>query len=1512
MGMHDSSLLHFIQKVRSWIYWGNCDSKSLFRGFEMMDKNCSMCCLCERNILKSYLKYHCQSCGSLLCGNCFQGLASSDGVGSSHLKEATEAMFNIKSCKLCFELGPLSKSGRRCSGKVYPSESPKQSPEPPSPSFSGERFGGHSHYALTRSSDASLSNHPSPVSVHCSTSRSEEDEGEHSTSHFFNAPSEYFCDASDVDSSSVSARHEFYNFMSVGSSPSDSPSRLHITSSRVGHYVQLEQGGTPRSQHDGPFDHEQAVLERPAKGIWGAENADDLSILQHKSDKLPQPLDFETNGPIWFPPPPDDVNDEVENNLFTYDDEDDEVGDSGEMIFPAASIDSIFSAKEKQHHDHKEPWRAVVQGHFRALVSQLLQGQGIITAEDNCAEDWLDIVTAMAWQAAKFIKPNTSRGGSMDPCDYLKVKCVASGSPSESKLIKGVVCTKNIKHKRMMSQYKNARLLLLGGALEYQRVPNQLASFETLLQQENDYLKMIVSRIEAHRPNVLLVEKSVSSFALEHLLAKEISLVLNVKRPLLERIARCTGATITPSTDHISTTSLGNCELFRLEKVPEDHEPVNQFNKKPSKTLMFFEGCPRRLGCTVVLRGSYREELKKVKHVVQYAVFAAYHLSLQTSFLADEGASLPKVPAKLSRFIPEKMTLDKAISMIPDSVVTTSYTEEINVSNIDLGSADLNLELGLQESLSELGDTGYDDISVPNEFRYRKALSEACDENLALDVMLDELRPTCPSIRNQTLTESLGQEEGQSGEVFELAAPVEVDDAEASSEYFSANDSHQSILVSFSSHCMVNGTVCERSRLLRIKFYGPSDKPLGRYLKDDLFDQSYLCRSCKESAEAHVICYTHQHANLTINVQRLPSVKLPGEQDGKIWMWHRCLKCAHIDGVPPATRRVVMSDAAWGLSFGKFLELSFSSHATGNRVASCGHSLQRDCLRFYGFGSMVAFFRYSPINILSVRLPPSILEFIGPGEQSWIRKEAFELLSKAKVLHAEILGVLEEFKIKSLSSMGEFSDASELHNHVLELNDMLSKEKSYYEDLLQLSDKEIPEQDQAAVDILEINRLRHSLLIGSHVWDRRLYLLDSLLESSSPKAPNDVAALSGLKDSNTYIKDCSLDLGQEDNMSEYPKLEECPNEAVPSNNEGPNSSQLEPGLQENNVLPTCRQKEGDELGQDEENAVNITSLERLPSAASILSDKIDSAWSGADQAAMKASLLDTLNTDVSESLSFRQINRKDNPSFRRLMAPTRVYSFDSAQRLQERIRKGLPPSSLYLSTLRSFHASGDYRYMVRDPVTSVQRSYSQVSPRETEKLNLSSSGSPSFISSVSLLPEGARLMVLQKGQNDIVVTVYDNEPTSIISYALSSKEYEDWVADRPNGPEGGSNIRLLNKVNSLASDLSTWQSFGSRDLDYMNYGSYSSEDALATVGSLFADHNSSPHLRISFEDESSNAAGKVKFSVTCYFAKQFDSLRRKCCPSEVDFVRSLSRCRRWSAQGGRVMFISRSHLMTGS
>ncbi|XP_044488390.1 putative 1-phosphatidylinositol-3-phosphate 5-kinase FAB1C [Mangifera indica] len=1503
MGIADSSILDLIQKVRSWISWGGSDLSSLSGEFKMPDNLHKMCSECDAKLNESCNGYHCQSCGRWLCGRCNQG---------------TESRESIKACKFCNGISVSYGCGRKNSEKVHPSVSPRESPEPPSPSLSSEkndcsvnsesvqsdrlahylefRDCGYSLHAMTSRSQSmtSFSAQPSPVSVRCSPSRSDEEEAEESRKHFFSPSSEYYLDISDIDTSSISARHEFYNLKSLGSSPSDSPSRNNFTHCRGSKSVQQAQEGSPLSQNNSSFNRESmAVLKRPDRGTEDPENtddySDDLSIFRDQDSRSQKPLEFESSGLIWNPPPPDDENDEAESNFFSYDDDDDDdIGESSAMFSSSTSLSSMFPAKEKQNEGNKEPLRAVVQGHFRALVSELLRAENIKVGK----EDWLGIVTMIAWQAANFVKPDTSRGGSMDPVDYVKIKCIASGNPSESTLIKGVVCTKNIKHKRMTSQYKNPRLLILGGALEYQRAANQLASFNTLLQQGNDHLKMVISKIEALRPNVLLVEKSVSSYAQE-LLTKDISLVLNVKRPLLERIAQCTGAHICPSIDNASTTQLGHCELFRLEKVSEEHEPTNQFKKK-SKTLMYFEGCPRRLGCTVLLRGASQEELKKVKHVVQYAVFAAYHLSLETSFLADEGATLPKTRLNHSRTIPERIIADNSISLIPNCQAVADFCTQ------DDGSVNLNLARGGLKSLSEHFDPKYICSSVSMDHRFDDATSRNDDLEPDVGLNLQSLNQ-CNDLKESSvcsvdasnltqpeLQDIMGREERQHGEIPELTKFNRVNEDEPSGEYFSAADTHQSILVSFSSHCVRKRTVCERSRLLRIKFYGSFDKPLGRYLRDDLFDETACCQSCNESAEAHVLCYTHQQGNLMINVKHLSSVKLPGERDGKIWMWHRCLRCAQTDGVPPATRRVVMSDAAWGLSFGKFLELSFSNHATANRVASCGHSLQRDCLRYYGFGSMIAFFRYSPIDILSVHLPPLVLEFNGHGQQEWIRKEAEELLVKMETVYAEISYVLEGMEQKSSSVGCETSNTTDLKNHILALKDQIKKERNDYLDFLRPVVTETSESSQASVDILELNRLRRALLLGSHAWDQQLCSLSSLLKKVSiVKATPGGPSYANLKElrSDSVCKDGKIEYGNEENVSGSSlEVQESPaNDSQPEQNNEPSLPTFEPFGSDISLIGSSLPNREEDVHLDSE-------------IASTLSERIDSAWTGTDQVVqpLQASQRDGLQAGF-----VGQIRKVDNHPFKRLTTPGRFHSFDSARRMRERMLKGLPSSSLHLSTLRSFHASGEYRCMVRDPVSNIMSTYFQMLPLEAQKLNLVLSSTPSFISSASRVAEGARLLLSHGGNNDLVIAVYDNDPTSIISYALSSKEYEDCVADKFS-EHGVWSANETNREGSGDSTFSAWQSFGSADLDYIHYGSYGSEDTSASsMSNLFADPKKSPHLTISFEDESSIAAGKVKFSVTCYFAKQFDSLRKKCCPSEVDFVCSLSRSQRWCAQGGK-------------
>lgn len=265
-----------------------------------------------------------------------------------------------------------------------------------------------------------------------------------------------------------------------------------------------------------------------------------------------------------------------------------------------------------------------------------------------------------------------------------------------------------------------------------------------------------------------------------------------------------------------------------------------------------------------MLRGSCREELKKVKHVIQYAVFAAYHLSLETSFLADEGASLPKIRLKqpgMVRTASQRRIIDEGISLITQSPTETDSQALIETAAHEDENTAPMPEHEVCESLCE--DFDPTQIFPPSSgiiaSEVETEQSDTLNGDFASDLVTrsyssnqvnDLHEPTmCLSSEiPETPTQQLsgeeengrGEEENQLVNTHDLPQNESLYEDDVSSEYFSAADSHQSILVSFSSRCVLKESVCERSRLLRIKFYGSFDKPLGRYLKDDLFDKVAL------------------------------------------------------------------------------------------------------------------------------------------------------------------------------------------------------------------------------------------------------------------------------------------------------------------------------------------------------------------------------------------------------------------------------------------------------------------------------------------------------------------------------------------------------------------------------------------------------------------------------------------------------------------------------------------------
>ncbi|XP_031744835.1 1-phosphatidylinositol-3-phosphate 5-kinase FAB1B isoform X1 [Cucumis sativus] len=1566
MDSPDKTLTDILGNWKSWIPWRS-ESANVSRAFWMPDQSCRVCYDCDSQFTLINRRHHCRLCGRVFCAKC---TANSILAPSGDPRIPREERERIRVCNYCFKQW---NQGIAASDHEIRVLNQDISSSPSAASLSSPRSSGTADSSITFASvpysfeanqqaleHSGLSPQHSPVIL---TGRDQQ--GESALGRSIDILSSIGDTPQNYSMNRSAGKDDYDGVYKSDTEASHSPQAISYFGQPEPEEIGIEHG-PHNEQLDGENNDVRSLSSSPlqesfySQGLEGISDLDQKeetnfiygedpghSSLEFTDDVQSEPVDFESNGLLWIPPEPEDEEDERE----TFYDDDDEGHDAGEWGYFRASSSfgsGEYRSKDRSSEEHKNVMKNVVDGHFRALVAQLLQVENLPLGEISDKESWLEIITSLSWEAATLLKPDMSRCGEMDPGGYVKVKCIASGLRRNSMVVKGVVCKKNVAHRRMISKIEKTRLLILGGALEYQRVSNHLSSFDTLLQQEIDHLKMAVAKIDAQRPDVLLVEKSVSRFAQEYLLAKDISLVLNIKRPLLERIARCTGAQIVPSIDQLSSPKLGYCELFHVERFTEDLTSSGSMGKRSVKTLMFFEGCPKPLGCTILLRGADMDELKKAKRVIQYGVFAAYHLALETSFLADERASLPELPlnSPITVAIPVKSSVvERSISMVPDFSLPgyqgqpPSLPIEEPQRSKSLPSSDLILssnstipfvENGPSSQLSQpsssaanstaifsshpvpwtIGSESYDDEpSSYSTIKERNALGTRgeMEESSANGYQKQEpgsvklLGNDKFSIDSEDFHNSVVSSQPTGSEPLNVQQNIQNQQelgtfkeelGTGKDDFPTASSAHQSILVSSSSRCILKGSVCERSHLFRIKYYGTFDKPLGRFLRDKLFNQAYRCDSCDMPAEAHVHCYTHRQGTLTISVRKLPELLLPGEREGKIWMWHRCLRCPRNNGFPPATRRVVMSDAAWGLSFGKFLELSFSNHIAASRVASCGHSLHRDCLRFYGYGRMIACFRYTSTDVHSVYLPPSKLDF-NYEDQEWIQKEKDEqVVNQAELLFSEVLNTLRQIaeKISGARTINS-TRKMELRRQIAGLEAILQKEKAKFEESLHKTMNGEGRQGQGAVDILEINYLRRKLLIQAYVWDQQLIQAANLengnsagsfVAESEERLVVDSEKLSEISTNSKLVED----LKSSDSHLAYQQCNEGP-----SNGKEFVTNLAQPDIQVEEVGDSDADK-GEEhlcstnISDPSETLEPKTYLQAAQADGEFsrmvsLSDTLEAAWTGDNGSVVgitKNNSLILSNSTLEDSSGIDITISNDHSEDQ------------NVDRVTHAISQSLPSKALddtedfegYLDT-----ASSNFYYLFNENFLA-----------SGQKLEALAKHNPVFLSSFWELEfQGGARLFLPLGVSETVVPVYDDEPSSIIAYALMSPEYHSQLIDEAEKVrDGGDSLPSLSYTDSFFQSSDDFSFDTSKSLG-------PSDDTISSISgprtSISLDPLSYPkslNPRIFFEEYGPH--GGVKYSVTCYYAKRFEALRRICC-SELDFVKSLSRCKKWGAQGGK-------------
>ncbi|ELR03550.1 1-phosphatidylinositol-3-phosphate 5-kinase [Pseudogymnoascus destructans] len=336
--------------------------------------------------------------------------------------------------------------------------------------------------------------------------------------------------------------------------------------------------------------------------------------------------------------------------------------------------------------------------HVRRLLRQLLQ--------DACVENvasWEKALIPILLQCTDDVNPDVRRGDDIDIRHYVKLKKIPGGKPGDTSYVSGVVFTKNLALKSMARSISQPRIVIISFPIEYQRHQQHFMSLEPVIAQEKDFLKNMVNRIASLRPHVVLIQSHISGLALQYLAEANIAVAYNVKQSVIEAVSRFAHTEIISSIDMVALkpVHVGKSAGFDVKTYVHNDIPGTR------KTCIYISGCPKDLGCTIVLRGASMAVLSTMKRITEFMVYVVYNLKLETCLMRDEFVLIPAITedygtlALGSKSVPEKTDSgNSSVEPVQKSVQDTGK-ESDSTKSLDGAATGHNESQG---SPGELGD----------------------------------------------------------------------------------------------------------------------------------------------------------------------------------------------------------------------------------------------------------------------------------------------------------------------------------------------------------------------------------------------------------------------------------------------------------------------------------------------------------------------------------------------------------------------------------------------------------------------------------------------------------------------------------------------------------------------------------------------------------------------------------------------------------------------------------------
>ena len=272
--------------------------------------------------------------------------------------------------------------------------------------------------------------------------------------------------------------------------------------------------------------------------------------------------------------------------------------------------------------------------------------------------------------------------------DDIKVQKKQGGSIKDSSLIDGIILDKERVHSGMPRSVTDAKIALINSAIEVKKTevdakiqitdPSMLSQF---LDEEEQYLKSLVEKIQASGASVIICQKGIDDMAQHYMAKAGLFAIRRAKKSDMEALSKATGGRIVTNIDDLSSDDLGSASKVEERKIGESD-------------MVFVTGCSDAKSVSVLLRGGTEHVVDEVRRAFDDSVGVVAVAHEDGVVLTGGGSVVAAISRDLRSYAEgiggrEQMAIEAfsgALEVIPRTLAENAGLDPVNTI-IDLRKA---------------------------------------------------------------------------------------------------------------------------------------------------------------------------------------------------------------------------------------------------------------------------------------------------------------------------------------------------------------------------------------------------------------------------------------------------------------------------------------------------------------------------------------------------------------------------------------------------------------------------------------------------------------------------------------------------------------------------------------------------------------------------------------------------------------------------------------------------------